>query len=283
MIARFDYALDCEGGCQRPRGGLLGHVLRPGNVSRAKSSVFTNYQFVFTEVSTSRSDEGRTGVARVMAVAAEQCGPLRQCFHQHSSLSVSFGLLTSRKVLIWALAGGKVPDLRLTNLRHQLLAERVAQIVTLSVESWRGSEGCHSITSVQRGGLRQSPPIGRPTLHFVCSLVDVRGHSGRENGSTSWRRGPQKVRWCWLLGNAGWLTPLHPPLVSQHSCAFAVGDSRRRSNPARCGTPCPCALWNTTSAADVPCGCSRSREDFTGRTGLGVWGVCSIIQRRARR
>ncbi|KAG0716704.1 hypothetical protein GWK47_009054 [Chionoecetes opilio] len=38
-------------------------------------------------------------------------------------------------------------------------------------------------------------------------------------------------------------------------------------NPARCGTPCTCALWNT-QALRHPCGVPVSREDSPARTGL---------------
>ncbi|KAG0711730.1 hypothetical protein GWK47_020006 [Chionoecetes opilio] len=82
---------------------------------------------------------------------------------------------------------------------------------------------------------------------------------------------PIKVRWCWLARERG--TSTASPLVSTVLVlrVATLGGCRNRT---RCGTPCTCALWNTTSAA-TSLRCSSESRDSPTRVGLGV---CSIHQ-----
>ncbi|KAG0714520.1 hypothetical protein GWK47_013982 [Chionoecetes opilio] len=85
---------------------------------------------------------------------------------------------------------------------------------------------------------------------------------------------PTKVRWCWLARERG--TSTASPLVST-VLVLRVATLGGCRNPARCGTPCTCALWNTTSAA-TSLRCSVSREDSPARTGLVGLGVLGGLQ-----
>ncbi|KAG0695972.1 hypothetical protein GWK47_026724 [Chionoecetes opilio] len=88
---------------------------------------------------------------------------------------------------------------------------------------------------------------------------------------------PTKVRWCWLARERG--TSTASPLVST-VLVLRVATLRCFRNPARCGTPCTCALWNTTSAATS----LRCSSESKGLTGSG-WdrGSAASTNRRARR
>ena len=57
---------------------------------------------------------------------------------------------------------------------------------------------------------------------------------------------PTKVRWCWLAREYG--TSTVSPIAST-VLVLCVATHAGWRNPARCGTPCTCALWNTTSPA----------------------------------
>ncbi|KAG0711353.1 hypothetical protein GWK47_020753 [Chionoecetes opilio] len=91
---------------------------------------------------------------------------------------------------------------------------------------------------------------------------------------------PTKVRWCWLARERG--TSTASPQVSTVLvlCVATLGGCR---NPARCGTPCTCALWNTISAATS----LRCSSESRGLAGSGwVWGsgVSAVsTNRRVRR
>ncbi|KAG0715260.1 hypothetical protein GWK47_012364 [Chionoecetes opilio] len=91
---------------------------------------------------------------------------------------------------------------------------------------------------------------------------------------------PTKVRWCWLARERG--TSTASPLVST-VLVLPVATLGGFCNPARCGTPCTCALWNTTNAATS----LRCSSESRGLTGLG-WaggsgGSAASTNRRARR
>ncbi|KAG0720155.1 hypothetical protein GWK47_049023 [Chionoecetes opilio] len=84
---------------------------------------------------------------------------------------------------------------------------------------------------------------------------------------------PTKVRWCWMARERG--TSTASPLVN-NVLVLHVATLGGYRNPAKCGTPCICALWNTTSAGTSMRCSSESRELIgSGWAGL-VWGVCSI-------
>ncbi|KAG0721100.1 hypothetical protein GWK47_047123 [Chionoecetes opilio] len=91
---------------------------------------------------------------------------------------------------------------------------------------------------------------------------------------------PTKVRWCWLARERG--TSTASPLVST-VLLLRVATLGGCRNPARCGTPCTCALWNTTSAA-TSLRCSSESRGLTGsnRAG-GSGGSAASTSRRARR
>ncbi|KAG0694002.1 hypothetical protein GWK47_003179 [Chionoecetes opilio] len=94
---------------------------------------------------------------------------------------------------------------------------------------------------------------------------------------------PTKVRWCWLARERG--TSTASPLVSTVLVlrVAIIGGCR---NPARCGTPCTCALWNTTSAA-TSLRCSSESRGLTGSNWAGgSWGSggsAASTSRKARR
>ncbi|KAG0711463.1 hypothetical protein GWK47_002285 [Chionoecetes opilio] len=80
---------------------------------------------------------------------------------------------------------------------------------------------------------------------------------------------PTKVRWCWLARERG--TSTASPLVST-VLVLRVATLGGCRNPARCGTPCTCALWNTTSAA-TSLRCSSESRGLTGSNWAGGSGV----------
>ncbi|KAG0722193.1 hypothetical protein GWK47_044964 [Chionoecetes opilio] len=88
---------------------------------------------------------------------------------------------------------------------------------------------------------------------------------------------PTKVRWCWLARERG--TSTASQLVSTVLVlrVTTLGGCR---NPARCSTPCNCALWNTTSAA-TSLRCSSESRGLTGSGWAG--GSAASTNRRARR
>ncbi|KAG0725707.1 hypothetical protein GWK47_038099 [Chionoecetes opilio] len=91
---------------------------------------------------------------------------------------------------------------------------------------------------------------------------------------------PTKVRWCWLARERG--TSTASPLLSTIFVlrVAILGGCR---NPARCGTPCTCALWNTTSAA-TSLRCSSESRGLTGSNWAGgSGGSAASTSRRARR
>ncbi|KAG0717457.1 hypothetical protein GWK47_054384 [Chionoecetes opilio] len=126
------------------------------------------------------------------------------------------------------------------------------------------------------GGLRQSPRLAPKNFkHLFFHPLDVRD-SGRENFPHPLETQPTKV-----LFGAGWPGKRGPstasPQLAPFSC-FALGDFRRRRNPARGGTPAPVPL-EYHKRRDVPAVVPVSRgETPPARTGwgvwLGVWGVC---------
>ncbi|KAG0714199.1 hypothetical protein GWK47_014586 [Chionoecetes opilio] len=88
---------------------------------------------------------------------------------------------------------------------------------------------------------------------------------------------PTKVRWCWLARERD--TSTASPMVSTVLVlrVTILGGCR---NTARCGTPCTCALWNTTSAA-TSLRCSSESRGLTGSSWGG--GSAASTNRRARR
>ncbi|KAG0726650.1 hypothetical protein GWK47_036097 [Chionoecetes opilio] len=91
---------------------------------------------------------------------------------------------------------------------------------------------------------------------------------------------PTKVRWCWLARERG--TSTASTLLSTVFVLHVaiLGGCR---NPARCGTPCTCALWNTTSAA-TSLRCSSESRGLTGSNWAdGSGGSAASTSRRARR
>ncbi|KAG0715686.1 hypothetical protein GWK47_011387 [Chionoecetes opilio] len=91
---------------------------------------------------------------------------------------------------------------------------------------------------------------------------------------------PTKVRWCWLARERG--TSTVSPLVSTILVlrVTILGGCR---SLARCGTPCTCALWNTTSAA-MSLRCSSESRGLTGSNWAGgSGGSAASTSRRARR
>ncbi|KAG0717346.1 hypothetical protein GWK47_054658 [Chionoecetes opilio] len=94
---------------------------------------------------------------------------------------------------------------------------------------------------------------------------------------------PTKVRWCCLARERG--TSTASPLVST-VLVLRVATLGGCRNPARCGTPCTCALWNTTSAATSLRCSSESRgltgSNWAGESG-GSGGSAASTSRRARR
>ncbi|KAG0724094.1 hypothetical protein GWK47_041352 [Chionoecetes opilio] len=91
---------------------------------------------------------------------------------------------------------------------------------------------------------------------------------------------PTKVRWCWLAWERG--TSTASPLVST-VLVLRVAILGGCRNPARCGTPCTCALWNTTSAA-TSLRCSSESRGLTGSNWAGgSGGSAASNSRRARR
>ncbi|KAG0712812.1 hypothetical protein GWK47_017623 [Chionoecetes opilio] len=81
---------------------------------------------------------------------------------------------------------------------------------------------------------------------------------------------PTKVRLCWLARERG---NLHCIPTGKHRLVLRVATLGGCRSPARWGTPCTCALWNTTSAA-TSLRVSMSREDSPARTGLvGLGGL----------
>ncbi|KAG0712531.1 hypothetical protein GWK47_002084 [Chionoecetes opilio] len=90
---------------------------------------------------------------------------------------------------------------------------------------------------------------------------------------------PTKVRWCWLARERG--TSTASPLVSI-VLVLRVAILGGCRNPARCGTPCTCALWNTTSAA-TSLRCSSESRGLTGSDWAGgSGGSAASTSRRAR-
>ncbi|KAG0717334.1 hypothetical protein GWK47_054677 [Chionoecetes opilio] len=91
---------------------------------------------------------------------------------------------------------------------------------------------------------------------------------------------PTKVRWCLLARERG--TSTASPLVST-VLVLRVAILGGCRNPARCGTPCTCALWNTTSAA-TSLRCSSESRGLTGSNWAGgSEGSAASTSRRARR
>ncbi|KAG0715671.1 hypothetical protein GWK47_011412 [Chionoecetes opilio] len=91
---------------------------------------------------------------------------------------------------------------------------------------------------------------------------------------------PTKVRWCWLARERGTSTAstlLSTVIVLRMAI---LGGCR---NPARCGTPCTCALWNTTSAV-TSLRCSSKSRGLTGSNWAGgSGGSAASTSRRTRR
>ncbi|KAG0704325.1 hypothetical protein GWK47_024704 [Chionoecetes opilio] len=86
---------------------------------------------------------------------------------------------------------------------------------------------------------------------------------------------PTKVRWCWLARGRSTFTT--SPLVST-VLVLHVATLGGWRNPARCGTPCTCALWNTTSAVTS----LRCSSESRGLAGLGcAGGSAASTNRRA--
>ncbi|KAG0713149.1 hypothetical protein GWK47_001924 [Chionoecetes opilio] len=94
---------------------------------------------------------------------------------------------------------------------------------------------------------------------------------------------PTKVRWCWLARERG--TSIASPLVST-VLVLRVAIHGGCRNPARCGTICTCALWNTTSAARSH-RCSSESRGLTGSIlaggSGGSGGYAASTSRRTRR
>ncbi|KAG0713928.1 hypothetical protein GWK47_015115 [Chionoecetes opilio] len=92
-----------------------------------------------------------------------------------------------------------------------------------------------------------------------------------------------KVRWCWLARERG--TSTASPLVST-VLVLRVATLGGCRNPARCGTPCTCALWNTTKAG-TSLRCSSESRGLTGSNWAGgsggSGGSAASTSRRARR
>ncbi|KAG0710840.1 hypothetical protein GWK47_021968 [Chionoecetes opilio] len=88
---------------------------------------------------------------------------------------------------------------------------------------------------------------------------------------------PTKVRWYWLARERG--TSTASSLVST-VLALRVATLGGCRSPARCGTPCTCALWNTTSPATS----LRCSSESRGLTDSG-WarGSATFTNRRAQR
>ncbi|KAG0701946.1 hypothetical protein GWK47_002882 [Chionoecetes opilio] len=143
-------------------------------------------------------------------------------------------------------------------MHHKVFVEALLRVTSVTV----------SLPSA--GGLRQFPPIGRHVTLCVSHLL-VWGTAAVKMFHILETR-PTKVRWCWLARERG--TSTASPLVST-VLVLRVAILGGCRNQARCGTPCTCALWNTTSAA-TSLGGPVSREDSPARmglVGLGVWGL----------
>ncbi|KAG0729390.1 hypothetical protein GWK47_030408 [Chionoecetes opilio] len=86
----------------------------------------------------------------------------------------------------------------------------------------------------------------------------------------------------------GWHGNAAPPCITtgKHRLVLRVATLGGCRNQPGCGTPCTCALWNTTSAA-TSLRCSSESRGLTGsnRAGgsWGVWGSAASTSRRARR
>ncbi|KAG0703430.1 hypothetical protein GWK47_024842 [Chionoecetes opilio] len=91
---------------------------------------------------------------------------------------------------------------------------------------------------------------------------------------------PTKVRWCWLARERD--TSTASPMVST-VLVLRVAILGGCRNPARCGTPCTCALWNTTSAATSLRCSSESRGLTDSNWAGGSGGSAASTSRRARR
>ncbi|KAG0714695.1 hypothetical protein GWK47_001497 [Chionoecetes opilio] len=91
---------------------------------------------------------------------------------------------------------------------------------------------------------------------------------------------PTKVRCCWLARERG--TSTASPLVST-VLVLRVAILGGCRNPARCGTRCTCALWNTTSAATSLWCSSKSRRLTGSNWGGGSGGSAASTSRRTRR
>ncbi|KAG0712019.1 hypothetical protein GWK47_019337 [Chionoecetes opilio] len=88
---------------------------------------------------------------------------------------------------------------------------------------------------------------------------------------------PTKVRWCWLARERGTSTAL---LLVSTVFVLRVATLGGCRNPARCGTPCTCALCNTTSAATS----LRYSSESRGLAGSGwAGGSAASTNHKARR
>ncbi|KAG0711685.1 hypothetical protein GWK47_002215 [Chionoecetes opilio] len=88
---------------------------------------------------------------------------------------------------------------------------------------------------------------------------------------------PTKVRWCRLARERG--TSTASPLVST-VLVLRVATLGGCRNPVRCGTPCTCGLWNTTSPA-TSLRCSSESRGLVDSGWAG--GSEASTNRRARR
>ncbi|KAG0727150.1 hypothetical protein GWK47_035250 [Chionoecetes opilio] len=130
----------------------------------------------------------------------------------------------------------------------------------------------------QRGGLRLSPPIGRQLYTLCVHLLDVRD-GGRENVP---HPGDAAHKAALVLAARERGPSTASPLVS-NVLVLRVAILGGCGNPARCGTPCTCALWNTTSAA-TSLRCSSESRGLTGSNWAGGSGESAAsTNRRARR
>ncbi|KAG0724111.1 hypothetical protein GWK47_041314 [Chionoecetes opilio] len=137
---------------------------------------------------------------------------------------------------------------------------------------------CHSITSLSGVGFDS---LHRLAANFtLCVFISWMCGTAAVKMFHILETRPTKVRWCWLARERG--TSTASPLVST-VLVLRVAILGGCRNPARCGTPCTCALWNTTSAATS----LRCSSESRGLTGLnwagGSGGSAASTSRRARR
>ncbi|KAG0716936.1 hypothetical protein GWK47_008472 [Chionoecetes opilio] len=128
------------------------------------------------------------------------------------------------------------------------------------------TQQCHSITSVSGVGFDS---LHRLAANFtICVFISLMCGTAAVKMFHILETRPTKVTWCWLARERG--TSTASPLVSTVLVLRVVILGGCRS-PARCGTPCTCALWNTTSAATSLQSSSESRG-LTGSNWAGGSG-----------